>query len=68
MIEPQEWETWEELCNDPNKARIGVYTGRKLRAEIARRCLATSCATGSYVRACVERFIRANPVDADPRR
>ena len=66
------WEHWEELAGSRTKSRMGIYTGKELRMEIAKRAARVRekrhISDSGFVRACVINFIRSHPEDADPRK
>ncbi len=64
----EEWENWEDLVSARSVARVGIYCGRELRAEIDRRARAAQMSTAAYVRECVKHYMRLYPDGARPDR
>jgi hypothetical protein len=62
-----DWEGWEEHVAHNSQARLGIYVGREIRAEIGRRAELTDMSVAAYSRECIKRFMRLNATDADPR-
>ena len=65
-IEGRLWMTWEDTFQCRKTARMDVYLGPDLIAEIKRRAAYLGMPSGAFVKECVRRFVTTHPVSSKP--